>query len=273
MSNSAASAAASAEAATLLVEVSEGIARIRFNRPKVLNALDEATILAFKAAVDRVVADDSVRAVVLSGEGRAFLAGGDVGRFHAAGETAPQVVATLINPFHEALEALAGFRAPVIASLKGAVAGGGLSVALAADIAIAADDTRLSLAYSRIGTSPDGGSTFSLPRMVGLRRALGLALLSEVIEADEALRLGLVNKVVPLADLEAETERLARDLASGPTQAFGAVKRLLRQSFSTSFTDQLGAERDAFVGCAGTRDFAEGAAAFVGKRAPKFEGR
>lgn len=266
-------APAAAGAASLLLDVSDGIARIRFNRPQVLNALDEATILAFKAAVDQVVADAGVRVVVLSGEGRAFLAGGDVHRFHAAGEAAPLVVGSLIDPFHAALEALAAFPAPVIASLKGAVAGGGLSVALAADLAIAADDSRLTLAYTRIGTSPDGGATFSLPRMVGLRRALELALLSDVIDAEEALRFGLVNKVVPLAALEAETEKLARRLADGPTQAYGEIKRLMRQSFSTPFADQLAAERDGFVACAGTRDFVEGVAAFVGKRPARFRGR
>ncbi|MFG1477879.1 enoyl-CoA hydratase-related protein [Xanthobacter sp. V4C-4] len=257
----------------VLVQVTDGIARIRFNRPEVLNALDEATILAWKAAVDRVANDDSVRVVVLSGEGRAFLAGGDVGRFHAAGASAPQVVASIIDPFHHTLLTLAGLPAPVVASVHGAVAGAGLSVALAADLVIAADDAKFTMAYTRIGTTPDGSGTFSLPRVVGLRKALELTLLSDVVDAAEALRLGLVNTVVAGADLGAQTDALARRLASGPTQAYGRIKHLLRASFSHTLSEQLHAEREAFIASAGTRDFAEGVAAFVGKRPARFEGR
>lgn len=256
----------------ILLDIADGIARIRFNRPQVLNALDERAVVALKAAVDKVAKDDSVRVVVLSGEGRAFLAGGDVARFHAAGREAPKVVNAIIEPFHHAILSLAAMPAPVIASLHGAVAGAGVSVALAADLAIASDDMKMTLAYTRIGTSPDGSSTFSLPRVVGLRKAMEIALLSDAIDAPEALRLGLVNKVVPAADLAAETEALAKRLVAGPTLAYGRIKHLLRASFSHSLADQLHAERDAFVASAGTRDFAEGAAAFVEKRAPRFEG-
>lgn len=258
---------------SILLDVAEGIARIRFNRPDVLNALDEATILLWKAAVDQVAADDTVRAVVLSGEGRAFLAGGDVGRFHAAGTEAPRVVADIIDPFHRIMLALAGMPAPVIASVHGAVAGAGLSVALAADVVVAADDAKFTMAYTRIGTTPDGSGTFSLPRIVGLRKALELTLLSDPVDAAEALRLGLVNKVVPAADLARETDALARRLAAGPTAAYGRVKHLLRASFSHTLSEQLHAEREAFIASAGTADFAEGVAAFVNKRPPHFEGR
>lgn len=263
----------SAETGPVLLDTAGGIARIRFNRPHVLNALDEASVRAFAAAVDRVVRDESVRVVVLSGEGRAFLAGGDVARFYAAGEEAPQVVSAIIEPFHHAVLALAAMPAPVVASIHGAVAGAGVSVALAADLAIAADDVKLTLAYTRIGTSPDGSSTFTLPRVVGLRKAMEIALLSDTIEAQEALRLGLVNKVVPAADLAAETDALAQRLAEGPTLAYGRIKHLLRASFNHTLAEQLHAERDAFIASAGTKDFAAGVEAFVKKRAPRFEGQ
>lgn len=262
-----------AENSPVRLDVADGVARIRFNRPHVLNALDEATVLAFSAVVDKVARDERVRVVVLSGEGRAFLAGGDVGRFHAAGPDAPKVVSAIIEPFHHAILSLAGMTAPVVASLHGAVAGAGVSVALAADLAIAADDMKMTLAYTRIGTSPDGASTFSLPRVVGLRKAMEIALLSDTIEAPEALRLGLVNKVVPAADLAAETDALAKRLAEGPTLAYGRIKHLLRASFSHSLSDQLHAERDAFIASAGTQDFADGVAAFMQKRPPRFEGK
>lgn len=264
---------AAADEHPIRLDIAEGIAHIRFNRPQVLNAINEAAVLAFKSAVDQVAKDESVRVVVLSGEGRAFMAGGDVGRFHAAGRDAPKVVNAIIDPFHHAIVSLAAMPAPVIACLHGAVAGAGVSVALAADLAIAADDIKMTLAYTRIGTSPDGSSTFSLPRVVGLRKAMEIALLSDTVDAAEALRLGLVNKVVPAADLAAETDALAKRLAAGPTLAYGRIKHLLRASFNHSLSDQLNAERDAFIASAGTHDFAEGAAAFVEKRAPRFEGR
>ncbi|WP_029004976.1 enoyl-CoA hydratase/isomerase family protein [Azorhizobium doebereinerae] len=260
------------DADPVLLDVTGGIARIRFNRPHVLNALDEHAILAFQRAVDTVVEQPGVRVVVLSGAGRAFLAGGDVGRFHAAGEDAPHVVAALIGPLNEAMLGLAKLKAPVIASVQGAAAGAGLSVALAADLMIAADDAKFSMAYSRIGTSPDGSATWHLPRIVGLRKALEIALLSDTFDAQEALRLGIANKVVPLADLPAATEALATHIANGPTAAYGRIKALLRASSGNSLAEQLQAERDAFVASASTRDFAEGAAAFVAKRAPRFEG-
>lgn len=260
------------DADPVLLDLSSGIARIRFNRPHVLNALDEHAILAFKRAVETVAGDSTVRVVVLSGEGKGFLAGGDVGRFHSAGEAAAEVVTAIITPFHEALVTLTSLRQPVIAALHGAVAGAGLSMALAADLAIAADDAKFTLAYTKIGTSPDGGASWALPRVVGLRKAMELALLSDVIDAAEAERIGLVNKVVPAADLGAEVDRLAARLAQGPTQAYGRVKALLRTSLDHALPTQLEAEKQAFLGSVGTRDFREGVAAFVEKRKSHFEG-
>ncbi len=260
------------DADPVLLALTGGIASIRFNRPHVLNAIDEHSILAFKRAVETVAVEPSVRVVVLSGAGKGFLAGGDVGRFHEAGEQAAEVVASIIDPFHEALRLLTSLRQPVVAALHGAVAGAGLSIALAADLAIASEDTKFTLAYTRIGTSPDGGASWSLPRVVGLRKALELALLSDVIGAAEAERLGLVNKVVPADQLASEVDALVHRLSAGPTQAYGRVKALLRGSFERDLVGQLAAERDAFLGSVGTRDFTEGVAAFVQKRPPVFEG-
>jgi 2-(1,2-epoxy-1,2-dihydrophenyl)acetyl-CoA isomerase len=142
----------------------------------------------------------------------------------------------------------------------------------AADLAMAAADATFTLAYSRIGASPDGGATHFLPRLVGPRKALELMLLSDRIDAQAALSLGLVNRVVPAADLEAETGRLAQRLASGATRAYAETKRLVNEGFERSLADQLAAEVEAFARCAGTRDFAEGVTAFVEKRKPEFKG-
>lgn len=257
----------------LLFERDGAIARIKFNRPKVLNALNVAAADALLEASQAIAADKTIRAVVISGEGRAFMAGGDIASFRGPKEDASSRLLRLIDPLHAALEILAGLQAPVIASLNGAVAGAGLSLALAADLAIAADNAIFTLAYSKIGTSPDGSSSWSLPRIVGVRKAMEIALLSETFDANEALRLSIVNRVVPAADLVAETDKLAQRLANGPTIAYGQIKSLMRNSLSRSLNEQLEAEADAFVECAVTDDFDEGAAAFIDKRAPAFKGR
>lgn len=256
--------------APLLVHVDGGIARLRFNRPGVLNALDVPTARAFVAAARQLASDPSVRVVVLSGEGRAFMAGGDL----AAMRGDPVAVAgELIDLMHEGILAMTRLPAPVIASLHGAVAGGGLGLALAADLALAAEGTRFNLAYANIGTSCDCSSSWGLPRIVGVRKALEIALLSDVFDAAEALRLGLVNRVVPAADLAVETDRLAERLARGAPQALGRLKRLMRESFERDLASQLAAERAAFLECAATSDFGEGLAAFFEKRPARYEGR
>jgi 2-(1,2-epoxy-1,2-dihydrophenyl)acetyl-CoA isomerase len=173
---------------------------------------------------------------------------------------------------HHAILALRRAPMPVLASVHGAVAGAGVSLLMAADLAIAADGTKFTLAYSRIGVSPDGGATWSLPRLVGHRKALELMLLSVTFDAQAALHLGLVNWVVDPARLAAETDTIARRLAQGATAAFGETKRLVYQSADQSLAAQLDAEIDAFARCAGTRDFAEGVTAFVEKRKPSFKG-
>jgi len=179
----------------------------------------------------------------------------------------------LIENLHGGLLRLAAIDAPVIAALHGAVAGGSLSLALGCDLAIAAEGTRFNLAYGRIGASCDGSSSWHLPRIVGLRKAMEIALLSEAFDAAEAQRLGLVNRVVPAEALQAEALALAQRLAAGPTLAYGRMKRLLRASFDRDLAAQLDAEREAFIAGTRTHDFAEGLAAFFERRPAVFEGR
>jgi 2-(1,2-epoxy-1,2-dihydrophenyl)acetyl-CoA isomerase len=256
----------------VLLKTDGAVARIIFNRPKVLNALSVEAAVAFHDACKRVAADRSVRVVVIAGEGRAFMAGGDISAFGGPVEEGRARIRTIMDPLHDGLELLAGIDPPVIASLHGPVAGAGASIAFATDLAIAADNVVFNLAYSKLGTSPDGSGTFSLPRLVGLRKAMEIALLSDNIDVQEALRLGLVNKVVPTADLASETDALAKRLAEGPTFAFGQTKRLLRGSLDRTMHDQMIAEGDAFRACMGTQDFAEGVSAFLGKRPATFKG-
>ena len=258
-----------APGSSLLVSRDGDIVRLQFNRPEVLNALDRASAQSFAHACRDIASDHSVRAVIVSGAGRAFMAGGDLAELRADPTGA---AIALIGPMHEAIVLLAEMRAPVIASLQGAVAGAGLSLALACDFAIAAEGTRFTLAYVNIGASCDLSGSWSLPRLVGLRKALEIALLGEHFDAAEALRLGLVNRVVAEAELEAQTLALAQRLARGPAQSIAQLKRLMRISFEHDLRGQLDAERAAFLSCASTADFAEGIDAFIAKRAPRFGG-
>lgn len=255
----------------LLFTLADGIAHLRFNRPQVLNALDQAMAEVLRDAVLSLQAAPP-RCVVLSGEGRAFMAGGDISLFAAAGAQAPAVIARLLATMHAAVAALAALPVPVIASIQGAAAGAGLSIALGADIAIAAEDASFSLGYLRLGAPPDCGGTWYLAQLLGLRRAMGLVMLDDRLDAPTALQLGLINRMVPTAALEAETAALAQRLAQGPTAALGRSKALLRAASASGLAAQLDAEGDAFLACAEGADFAEGVAAFLGRRPARFRG-
>ena len=257
----------------ILTHIADGVAALAFNRPTSLNALDDEMIVAFRAHCEALAVDASVRCVVLRGEGAAFLAGGDVAFFHARLDELPRLVRELARELHFSVLALRRMPKPVIASVHGAVAGAGVSLMAACDLVIAADDCRITLAYSRIGASPDGGATHFLARSLGPRKALELALLPDPIDAGAALHIGLVNRVVPAAQLAQETQSLARRLAAGPTFAYAETKRLLEAAAENSLEAQLDAEAEAFARCAATEDMREGVTAFVEKRKPEFKGR
>lgn len=251
----------------VLFSSDDGIAEIRFNRPARLNVVSVELAEAFEDAVGRAVSHPATRVIVVSAQGRSFMAGGDLTVFRGS-EDPSAAAASLIHPMHRGLTRLAAAPAITLGSLKGKIAGAGMSLALNLDLAIAADDTTMNLAYARIGTSPDCGATYALPRLVGLRRALEIALLSEDIDAAHALDLGLVNRIVASADLERETAKLARRLASGAPAAQARTKELLRNSFDRSLHGQLNSEAQAFAQCATTDDFKRAVAAFLDRRNP-----
>lgn len=246
-----------------------GIVSIRFNRPDVLNALDVDTAVHFLEACRRLSQEDALRVVVISGEGRAFVAGGDLlqMRMDPLG-----VAQKLIDPMHKAILLLSQLEVPVLCAAHGAVAGAGLSLAMACDLCVAAEGTKFNLAYVNVAASCDVSGSWHLARHVGLRRAMEIALLGKSFDAEEALRMGLVNQVVPAAELPHAIDELASRLAKGPTVAYGKLKKLLRASANETLSNQLDAERAEFLACAGTRDFIEALDAFAEKRAPQFVG-
>ncbi|MFA7669426.1 MAG: enoyl-CoA hydratase-related protein [Burkholderiaceae bacterium] len=257
-----------AESAAPLVHLTEGVvAHIVFNRPDALNAINIDMAVAFRDAIEAVAADSSIRVLVLRGAGRAFMAGGDVAQM--ASDPAG-VADQIISPLHEGLARMAELPIPVLASLHGAVAGAGMSIALAADLAVAADDIRFSMAYTKIGANPDASGSWHLVRVVGLRKAMELTLLSDPVDAGQALSLGLVNWVVPAAELADRTQELAGRLAGGAVQAYGRSKALLRAAALHDLPTQLEAERQAFLQGAKGAEFKEGTDAFLQKRRPDF---
>lgn len=257
----------------VLVSVENGVATVTLNRPHVLNAMDGEMMLKLRPITEALQHDPSVRAVVLRGEGAAFMAGGDVAVFHDHLAELPELIVRWGREMHFAFLALRRMDKPVLASVHGAVAGAGFSLMCAADLAIAAADTRFTLAYTNIGASPDGGSSHFLPRLVGYRKAMELTLLPDRFDAETARTLGLVNWVVPNDKLAEETARLAKRLANGPTLAYAEAKRLMNQSLGTSMEAQMEEELAAFARCARTADLHEGVSAFVEKRKPVFQGR
>lgn len=260
---------------TVIHEVSGHIATLTLNRPESLNALNLAMIDDLRQMTARVAFDPQVRVLVLRAAGDHFMAGGDLHWFREQLAQPPQErqprFEEMINAVHASILTLKGMDKPVIAAVQGAVAGFGMSLMMAADLVVAADNAYFTLAYSNIALSPDGGATWSLPRQVGLKQAMEIALLGDRFAAARALDLGLVNRVVPLAQLAAETQALAERLAAGSGAALARTKALLNQSLGSSLETQLQAEQRAFAACGAHRDFSEGLAAFFERRRPDYD--
>jgi len=259
-----------------LCSVEGAVARVVFNRPALRNAVTTEMFVELHEFVRFIERDDAVRCLVISGAGGHFCAGGDVKSMEDLLHKTPQERTRdfesngmLINPLCLALE---NIPQPVIVSARGAVAGGGFSLLLAADIAIASENAKLLLAQVKIGLTSDLGATYYLPRAVGMKRAKQIAMLGDVILARQAQEWGLINFVVPDDCLDAETEKLIARFTSGPAKAVAGIKALLNSALTSSLGNQLESEGRAVSDCAGSKDFAEGVRAFHERRQAKFAG-
>src|SRR5437870_5924854 len=258
----------------LTLDRSEGVATITLNRPDAFNALSLGLGRElFHAALD-VDEDPAVRCVVVTGAGRAFCAGGDVKDFSDNLDRSGGPVKELTTYLHGTVSRFCRSDKPVIMAVNGIAAGGGLSFALSGDLVVAAESARLTMAYSRIAATPDGSSSYFLPRLIGLRRAMELYFTNRVLTAREALDWGLVTRVVPDAEFKGAVDALARELAQGPSKAFGAAKRLFHHPTWESLETQMELEAQAIANSGRTEDFKAGVTAFANKKTPPpFQGR
>jgi 2-(1,2-epoxy-1,2-dihydrophenyl)acetyl-CoA isomerase len=258
----------------LEVEHRSGVAWVTLNRPGSLNALDAGLKEALIAALEAAAGDPSVRAVALTGAGRGFCVGQDLRELQGAcdGGESPDFPALLEQHYAPTIRLLAGMAKPTVAVVNGVAAGAGMSLALACDLRLAGASTRFRLAFSGIALVPDAGATWHLPKLVGLSKAMEIALLGDWVSADEALRIGLVNRVYPDEDLAARAEEALVALAAGPTLALAGAKALLRSSLQADLDQALAAEALGQAAAGRTKDHLEGVRAFLDKRPPEFRG-
>jgi len=259
---------------TITVENHEGITTLTINRLEDANAMNLQFSKDFLHAAIQCSADTDLRAVIITGSGdKMFSAGGDVKSFAKKGAQLTPELKELTVYLHAAIAHFARLNAPVIMSVNGTAAGAGFSLAMAGDLVIAAESAKFTMAYTAIGLCPDGAASFYLPRIIGLRKTQELLLTNRVLSAQEALEWGLINRVVAKDDLTNETWQLAQQIAQGPTQAFGEIKRLLRNSYHNSLDTQMEEESQGIVAMGNTPDGQHGIKAFAEKTKPSFTGK
>ena len=257
----------------ILFDVSEGIATITLNRPKAYNALNEALGNEFRDALHICDESYTIRVVVITGKGRAFCAGGDVKDFADHMDTIDEHIMRLTDLIHGSISLMAHMAKPTICAVNGMAAGGGMSLALAGDLILATESARFTMAYTQIGASPDGSSSFTLPRIIGVKKALELTLLNPVLTAQEARAWGIVNQVFPDDGFTDGVQAIAAQLAQGPTVAYGQAKALFYNSMQETLEAQMQLEALRLATCGHSSDFKEGVAAFTEKRLPRFTGQ
>lgn len=259
----------------VIYAVADGVATITFNRPEAMNSLDTATKLALKDAVANATGDESVRCVVLTGTGRAFCVGQDL-KEHITilqSSSSDELFRTVPEHYNPIVNMLATMPKPVIAAVNGVAAGAGASLAFACDFRILADTAGFNLAFTGVALSCDTGSSWTLPRLVGRAKALDLLYFPRTLDAAESEKIGLATRVVPADDLQTEVASMAQHLATGPTVAFGAVRRSVAHAAGNDLESALAFEAEMMALTGATNDHGQAVASFVAKEKPHFEGR
>lgn len=255
----------------LIVTNNNGVRVIKLNRPEVFNSFNKAMAIALQNELDRCASDESVRAIVLTGEGKAFCAGQDLAE--ATDPNGPELKSIVKDHYNPIIEKIRNLEKPVIAAVNGVAAGAGANIALACDITIAKKSASFIQAFSKIGLIPDSGGTFFLPRIIGTQKALALMMTGDKVMADEAEAMNMIYKSVSDEDFDTEVANFAAKIASMPTRGLGLTKKAVNQSFSNNLTEQLAVEGVLQTEAGETHDFNEGVTAFMEKRKPEFKGR
>ncbi len=254
------------------VEKTDGVGRVVMDRPDRHNAMDPEMAEAIATNLELLADDDGVRCIVLTGSGHTFNTGADLSALEGD-ESDESAIDEIAGPLHASVRTMTTAPKPIVTGINGIVAGGGLGLALASDVAIMSDSARIEYAYPKIGLSGDGGITWLLPRLVGLRRAQAFALLGEPFEPSEAVERGLVTEAVPADGFDDRLATIAGELATGPTRAYATIRRLLFDGADRSLDDHLVAERDRLTGLTKTNDYATGVGTFFSDEEPEFAGR
>ena len=256
---------------SILLKIENNIAFINLNRPEVFNSFNREMALLLQETLDNCTNDSAVRAIVITGNGKAFCAGQDLKEVTSP-ELNPGFRKILEEHYSPIIQKIRTIEKPIIAAVNGVAAGAGANIALACDIVVASENASFIQAFSKIGLIPDSAGTFFLPRLIGFQRASALMMLGDKVTAEEALKMGMIYKIYPVSFFAEEIMTLATTLAQMPTKALGLTKRLLNQSLTNSLEQQLALESDLQIEASSSNDYNEGVNAFVEKRKPEFKG-
>ncbi len=257
---------------SILLKIEQNVAYVTLNRPEVFNSFNREMALQLQSILDDCETNDKVRAIVLTGNGKAFCAGQDLKEVTDP-DLNPGFKKILEEHYNPIITRIRAIKKPIIGAINGVAAGAGANIALACDIVVAHEKVSFIQAFSLIGLIPDSAGTFFLPRLIGFQKAQALAMLGDKISAEEAERLGMIYKMIPLESFEDEVGKLALKLASMPTKALGMIKELFNQSMTNTLEEQLALESKLQIEAAQSEDYKEGVAAFIEKRKPNFKGR